>query len=174
VTALLARAPAVGRRPAPGRGLGVGALALVLLTATGVIVAGQWWLAVQRADRQQETIVHQAADRAVERVLSYDYRRLDEGAAHTRRLLTDDFQQQYTSLHDEVQRSAPELKASITAVVRQSTVLEADDDSARVLLFVDQTTVSRELNGPRLDQSRVLATLVRQDGEWLVDSVRAV
>lgn len=150
------------------------AAASVLLTTVGVIVAGQWWLAGQRTEQERATTVREAADRAVERVLSYDYHRLQAGAASTRPLLTGHLQKQYASLQEQLQRTAPRLKASITAVVRQSAVLDADDDSAEVLLFVNQTTVSTEMKGPQLDQSRVIATLVQDDGKWLVDSVRAV
>jgi Mce-associated membrane protein len=146
----------------------------VLLAAVVVVAAGQWWLAAQRAQQEQEANVREAAGLAVERVLSYDYRRLEAGAASTRPLLTAHLQKQYASLQEQLQRTAPRLQASITAVVRQSAVLDADDSSAKVLLFVNQTTVSRKLTGPQLDQSRVIATLVQHDGDWLVDSVRAV
>jgi Mce-associated membrane protein len=40
-----------------------------------------------------------------------------------------------------------------------------------VLLFVNQTTTSTRLDGPKVDLNRVVLTLDRVDGKWLVSKV---
>ncbi len=42
------------------------------------------------------------------------------------------------------------------------------------LLFVDQTTTSTRLEGPKVDLNRVRMTLVEQDGKWLVSELDAL
>ena len=148
--------------------------AILLVAALAVIVAGQLWLHGQRVAEDREADVRDAADTAVTAVLSYDYRRLEEGTADTTPLLTGDALAQYQDVQRPLQKSAPALEAVVTAEVKSATVLEADDSSARVLLFVDQLSSSRKLTQPQLDQSRVLVTLQRKGDDWLVSTLSAI
>jgi Mce-associated membrane protein len=43
-----------------------------------------------------------------------------------------------------------------------------------VLLFVNQTTTSTRLDGPRVDLNRVRLTLVQVDGSWRLNNVVAL
>lgn len=147
---------------------------LVALAALVALAWGQWWLAQQRSRENARTDARDAADRAVATVLSYDYRRLDAGMEAARALLTGDFRQQYDELQEPLRRSAPVNKSVVSARVADSTVLSADDNSARVLLFVDQTSTSSKLPSPQLDQSRVVVTLQRDGDQWLVSALSAV
>ncbi|HWJ80783.1 MAG TPA: hypothetical protein VNS55_00995 [Nocardioides sp.] len=148
--------------------------AVVLVAALAVIATGQLWLHGQRADDDRADQVREAADRAVTAVLSYDYRRLDQGVADTTPLLTGDALAQYEEVQRPLARTAPKLHAVVSAEVKTSTVLEADDDSARLLLFVDQVSSSRKLTQPQLDQSRVVVTMQRKGDDWLVSSLSAI
>lgn len=148
--------------------------AVLVLAALAVIVTGQLWLHGQDVADDRDEQVRDAADHAVTAVLSYDYRRLEKGMADTRPLLTGDALAQYEEVQKPLQRSAPRLKAVVSAEVKAATVLEADGDSARVLLFVDQVSSSRKLTQPQLDQSRVVVTMQRKGDDWLVSSLSAI
>ena len=156
------------------RAVALAAAAVLLVASAAVIVTGQLWLHGQRADDDRAAQVRDAADHAVTQILSYDYRRLEQGTADTEPLLTGDALAQYEDVQQPLRKSAPRLKAVVSATVKASTVLESDDDSARVLLFVDQLSSSSKLTQPQLDQSRVVVTLKRDGDGWLVSSLSAI
>lgn len=151
-----------------------GALGLVLLLAIGAVGWGQWWLHDQHRADDRAAAAKRAADDAVTAVLSYDYRRLQAGMDATNKLLTGDARTQYADLAKPLLTSAPKLHAVMQAQVKNSTVLACDADSARVLLFVDQTASSTKLAKPQLDESRIVVTMKRLGGRWLVSSLAAV
>ncbi|MEZ0579432.1 hypothetical protein [Nocardioides sp. MH1] len=156
------------------RRLALAALGLLLAACLAVVAAGNWWLHQQRRDDDRVDDVASTAATTVTAVLSYDYRRLQAGMDSTTPLLTGDAEKQYVELQQPLLRTAPKLKAVVSADVKATTVLESDDDSARVLLFVDQTSTSKKLTEPQLDQSRILVTLTRSGDHWLVSTLAAI
>jgi len=158
----------------PRRRLALAALSAILLAALAVIVVGQLWLHGQRTDDHRRAEVASAAKHAVATVLSYDYRRLPEGLKETDPLLTGDARSQYDALQKPLATTAPPIKAVVRGEVKATTVLSADQDSARVLLFVDQTSISTKVKQPQLDQSRIVVGLVHRHGKWLVSTLSAV
>jgi Mce-associated membrane protein len=163
------RAPALNRRR-----IAVGVTALMLAASLATIIAGQAWLHSQRQTESLHTDAIDAAQATVTSVLSYDYRRLAAAVEATTPLLTGDAKAQYIEVQEPLQRSAPRMKSVVTAEVNAATVLEVDEDSARVLLFVNQTSTSKNVREPQLDQSRILVTMENIDGEWLVATLAAI
>ena len=49
--------------------------------------------------------------------------------------------------------------------------MRATDDTARVLLFVDQATVSRANQRPQVALNRVEMSMVREGDRWLVSDI---
>lgn len=149
-------------------------IGLVLVLCLAGIGWGQWWLHGERAADHREAEVLSAAEHGTSLVLSYDYRRLAAGSRDTEVLLTGDALRQYRDVQAPLVKAAPGLKAVVEADVKTATVLSAADDSARVLLFVDQTSTSKKLAQPQLDQSRIVVSLTRKGGAWLIESISAV
>ena len=73
-----------------------------------------------------------------------------------------------------VRPSAEQYKVVVKAEVTAASVVRAGDDRVVALLFVDQTTTSTRLEGPKVDLNRVRMTLVEQDGKWLVSELDAL
>ena len=73
-----------------------------------------------------------------------------------------------------VRPSAEQYKVVVKAEVTAASVVRASDDRVVALLFVDQTTTSTRLEGPKVDLNRVRMTLVEQDGKWLVSELDAL
>lgn len=151
-------------------------LVLLAITVIALIAAvvGQLWLAGERSEDDRVAAVSEAADRAVAAELSYDYRRLEAGAAEVEELLTGDAKAQFIEVHAQIAKTATDLESVVTAEVKSLTVLDHDEDSARVLLFVDQTSSSKKLTQPQLDQSRVLVTMTRSGSAWLVSELSTI
>lgn len=150
------------------------ALAGLLVLALAGAGWGQWWLHQRRADTARASVVRTAANSTVAAVLSYDYRRLEAGMSDTRKLLVGDARQQYADLTQPLLTTAPKLHAVMQAKVKASTVLDCSASRARVLLFVDQTASSTKLKQPQVDESRIVVSLRRVDGHWLVSELAAV
>jgi Mce-associated membrane protein len=155
---------------------------VVLLLAVALVVvlaltAGALVLRARSDDRveQARTAARAAAERHAVTLLSYDHRHLDKDFAAARKVLTGGFAKDYASTTEKVVRpTAEQVKAVVTAEVASSSVVRAKDNRAVVLLFVDQTTTSTRLEGPRVDLNRVRMTLDRTGGEWLVSAVDAL
>jgi hypothetical protein len=147
---------------------------LVLLSAVGVAYA-----AVQL--RQAQATESAAADaqvtaaRYAEQLLSYHHAHLDRDFGQAQRLMTDGFVKDYNDATKVVRDQAVEDKAVIKASVVASSVVDAEPDEVRTLLFVNQTTTTGKDGGsPSIDLNRVVMTLVEEDGGWLVSDLDAM
>jgi Mce-associated membrane protein len=147
---------------------------LVLLSAAGVAFLA---VALHRAQAAESaaTDAQVTAARYAEQLLSYDYAHLDRDFSAARSLLTDDFVKEYTDATRVVRAQAVEDRAVIKAETVASSVVSAEPDEVRTLLFVNQTTTTGAQGAsPSLDLNRVMLTLVEEDGRWLVSDLDAM
>lgn len=112
------------------------------------------------------------AERAAVAILSYNYKTLDADLKSATDFMTARQADEYTKTFAVVRDPATAAQATVTAVVQGSGVLTATQSTARILLFVDQTTQSTNFDGPQLALNRV-ELLMKKDpsGSWLVDSI---
>jgi Mce-associated membrane protein len=163
--------PRVRRRPdLLVLGAGVLVVALVLTAAVLTMRAR----AADRTERARTEAVAAAETDAVD-LLSYDYRHLDRDFARAGRALTGQFAEDYAHTTETVVRpTAEEVKAVVKADVVSSSVVSAGQNRVVVLLFVNQSTTSTRVEGPKVDLSRVRMTLVRVGDGWKVSAVKAL
>lgn len=127
-----------------------------------------------RVEAARDEAVAAAQEHAVD-ILSYDYRHLDADFATARKALTGSFARDYRATTTKVVRpGAVQYQAVVKAEVAASSVVSASRDRVVVLLFVNQTTTSTRLSGPKVDLNRVRFTLDRVSGTWLVSNVEAL
>lgn len=177
-----AEPPAERARRRPGRPRRPRRADVLLLVALAVVVALAATAALLGARARSDDRVEQArreAQAAAEAhavtLLSYDHRHLDRDFAQAGKVLTGRFADDYAATTEKVVRpSAEQVKAVVTADVAASSVVRASENRVVVLLFVDQTTTSTRLEGPKVDLNRVRMTMVRSGGEWLVSGVDAL
>jgi Mce-associated membrane protein len=128
----------------------------------------------QRIETARDQAVAAAHDNA-ETILSYDYRHLDADFAAARATLTGGFARDYKVTTTKLVRpGAEQYHVIVKAEVAAQSVVSGTADQVVVLLFVNQTTTSTRLDGPRVDLNRVRLTLVKVDGRWLVNKVVAL
>jgi Mce-associated membrane protein len=151
---------------------GLLALTLSALAAFGLVA---YRVATdQRIETARDQAVAAARDNA-EVILSYDYRHLDDNFAAARATLTGSFAHDYQVTTTKMVRpGAEQYHVVVKAEVAAQSVVSATADQVVVLLFVNQTTTSTRLDGPRVDLNRVRLTLVKVDGRWLVNKVVAL
>lgn len=149
-----------------GLGLSLVALAVSLLL---------WVESGRAAARRDGTRAATAAARtAVETMLSYDYKTFDQHTAQVDTLLTGAFRTEFDNgTRQSVKPLAVANQAVVQARASEVGVLSASDDTVRVLAFVNQATTSAKLDRPQVDQNRVVLTMSRVDGRWLVSKVEA-
>jgi Mce-associated membrane protein len=170
------RGPDTGDHRPPGWPYVVAGVLAVLLLA-GVAAAGVLFVRVQDANAasaaRRDAVA--AARSHAQAILSYDYRTLDADFARAGKALTGTFKKDYARTTNTVVRpSAGQYHVVVKAGVTAASVVQAGAHRAVVLLYVDQTTTSTRLEGPKVDLNRVRMTLVEQNGTWLVSAVDAL
>ena len=118
--------------------------------------------------------VLEAAAEATTRAYSYSWQTLGEDRAEARTLMTRDMQRRYDRTMAGVGTSSQTEHTVVSAKVVESALVTATSSYARVLLFVNQKTDGDALDDPLLDLDRVLVTLVREDGDWLLEELDAL
>ena len=128
-----------------------------------------------RTDRQTDADAAKAACAAASdgtvAILSYAPETLEKdfGAAKSR--LTGNFLNYYTRFTDQIVTPAAKQKSVKTkATIVQAATVEIQPDSAVALVFVNQTTTSKDNPGGALTASSIKVGLTKVDGTWLISS----
>lgn len=115
-----------------------------------------------------------AATESVEEVLSYDSKSLDEDVAKAKERLDGAMLDEYDETMATIREDTVKNEAVVEASVVASSVISVGEESAKTLLFVNQTTTGKHLEAPRTDLNRVVVTLRRDGGVWLVTDLDAL
>lgn len=160
--------PAGARRPRV-------AIALAALLTVSAALTGWLYFGVYRGDQQlgaeaEQSAMAAAADGAVA-VLTYSPKTLESDFAAAERYLTGDFLSYYTDFTQKVVTPAAQQKEvqTIASVVRKG-IVSLHPARAEVLLFINQTTVSKTNPDGAFSMSSVKVGLEKHDGRWLISS----
>ncbi len=146
-------------------------LVLGLLAAGGL--AGWVYLSQYRPDTQTDAAVEQSAVNAARdgttALLSYKPDSLNQDFEAAKSHLSGDFRNYYDQFTKQVITPAARSKGvTTTAQVVGAAATELHQDSAVVLIFVNQVTTSKERPDPSMASSSVLVSLAKQHGDWLI------
>ena len=165
--------------PAPrsvsGRALAAaGALALAA-------IAGTVWIWTQPGasgdvDQYQdrEEAAQQAAavaEKAIDSVLSYDYRHLEDDVARAAPYFTDDYAAEYRSLIEELGPQAESAKLVVEGSSIATGIIRSGDDRAEILVFVNQESTRDGTENEPL-KMWVTLTMVGDGDGWLIDKMK--
>lgn len=150
----------------------VAALAVAVLLAGAL--AGTAWYQVDRADRRTQAArdALAAATAATQAIFSYDYRRFDASVSNGKLFVTGPFAQEYAETTGNLKEAVAKEQAVVRAEVSAASVVHATPERVEVLLYVNQYRRNVNITGEKVDQNRVVLTLVPVDGQWKV--IRAV
>ncbi|MBV9321133.1 MAG: twin-arginine translocation pathway signal [Mycobacterium sp.] len=156
------------------RGKTLAALLALLVVASAALAAVllYFWYRPDRAtDAAAAKSAIAAASEGTVAILSYAPETLDRDLASAKSHLTGDFLSYYTKFTEQIVAPAAKQKSVKTsAVVVRAAVSDLHPDSAVVLVFVNQSTVSADRADPALTSSSVLVTLLKADGKWLISA----
>jgi Mce-associated membrane protein len=145
-------------------------VAVVLVLTVAVVLGIKAWQGQQTEDARDQAAA--AGRKAAETALSYDYRTLDKSFAAARATMTPEFAGKFDETAKVAGELATKTKATVKADVREVGVRDGDADRVTLIIFVNQTTTSTITQGkPRVDLNRTRFTMVRKDGQWLVQEI---
>lgn len=154
------------------------ALVALLVVASLALLGGLfyfWYLPDRDTDAAAAKAAISAASDGTVAVLSYSPDTLDRDFSSAKSHLTGDFLTYYNQFTQQIVAPAAKQKSvKTTAVVLRAALSEFRPDSAVVLLFVNQSTQSKDRPEPTLTSSSVLVTLTKADGKWLISSFNPV
>lgn len=153
-----------------------GLVTVVLVTVAFVLGLGVWdYREVREADTTAASgrAAAAAAERAATAALAYNHETLDADLRSATSFMTPEFAETFSDTFETfVRPNAPEQNAVVTAEVLASAVVNAGETRAEILVYVDQTTLSKANAGqPSVALNRTTFDMVKTgDGSWLVDN----
>lgn len=158
-------------------GLRIVVAGLLFALAGGMTTWLYFWQ--YRADEQTDpgteaTVISAARDGTVA-ILSYSPKTLDKDFATAKSHLTGDFKTYYDQFTQQIVTPAAKDKAlTTTAQVMGAAVSEMNPGSAVVLVFVNQSTTSKDRPDPSMAASSVVVSMNKVDGQWLITKFEPV
>lgn len=154
-------------------------IALTVLALAAGTLASVLYVTDYRPSRQTDPaaqqVVTDAAATATVALLSYSPETLDRDLERARTLMTGEFLTYYGKFSAEVVAPAVRDKGiRAGAQVLNSALMEMQPDTAKVLVFLNQETASRDRPEPALTASSVVVTLSKVDGHWLIAALDPV
>jgi Mce-associated membrane protein len=152
-------------------------MAIALGAALAALTALSCWLylGVFRVDQQlgpeaEQAVMAAAADGATA-VLTYSPKTLEKDFAAAESHLTGDFLSYYSDFTQKVVTPAAKQKDVQTAasVVRKG-IVSLQPTTAEVLIFVNQSTISKANPDGSFSMSSVKVGLQKHDGRWLISA----
>ncbi|GLP74515.1 hypothetical protein TUM20983_16250 [Mycobacterium antarcticum] len=149
------------------------ALAVALIASAGL--AGWLYVYQYQPDRESNSAVaaetvKAASDGAIA-LLSYAPETMDKDFTAAKTHLTGDFLNYYSQFTQDIVTPAVKQKAVTTsATIVQAAASEVNPDNAQVLLFLNQTTTSKENPDGSFTASSVKVGLTKVDGAWLISA----
>jgi Mce-associated membrane protein len=167
-------------RPGKRRGRhGLGARVAVIAIAVALVASAglaTWLYFFQyRPDQQTNAdaarVALDAASSGTVALLSYSPESLDKDFTAAKSHLTGDFLSYYTQFTQEIVTPAAKQKqVSTEAKIVQAALSEIKPDSAVALVFVNQTTTSKENPDGAFAASSVKVGMTKIDGSWLIST----
>lgn len=159
------------------------ALMLVAALAVALVAVVMLWRdrddLMDRAERaEQETgrsagaDAEAAAREAVTRMTTYDHGTVEEDFAWVEDAGTERFRETFTDASADAIELIRGFRSSAVGTVIDSAATVQDESHVKVLLFIDQELMAPGEEGPKLEESRVVMHMVRDDGRWLVDEMQ--
>lgn len=153
----------------------LGAILLTLLLVVSAGVAAWLYLFQYRVDQQvngdAQNVALEAAKTGTVALLSYAPETMEQDFTTAKSHLTGDFLNYYSQFTEQIVTPAvKEKQVKTNAAVVQAGVAEMHPDSAVVLVFVNQTTVSKENPDGAFAASAVKVGLTKSDGRWLINA----
>nr|WP_197516441.1 MULTISPECIES: twin-arginine translocation pathway signal [unclassified Mycobacterium] len=148
----------------------IGLLLVAAAGGTATLYFGQYRHDQQTNDAAAKAVISAATEGTVA-LLSYTPDKLESDLAGAKSHLTGDFLTYYGKFADQIVAPAAKQKAVNTqAAVKRAVISELRPETARVLVFLDQTTTSKDQPEPVQTASSVMVSMTKSHGNWLISA----
>jgi Mce-associated membrane protein len=150
------------------------ALVLAILLVGGATFAA--WRSGQLGQQRDEAARDSlsAARAAATAIFSYDYKGFDAAVSNGKSFTTGAFTTEYAQTTATLKELALSEKAVVRAEVSAAGVVDVAPDQVEVLLYVNQYRTNVNIQGEKVDQNRVVLTMVRTPQGWKVLRAAAI
>jgi Mce-associated membrane protein len=148
----------------------------VIAATVSTTVAGIAWYERDQADRRSDTVTAclAAATPASQAIFSYDYRTYDAGVASALSFITGAFVKDYAATTANLKATAVQAQAVVQAEVSAAGVIDASPTGVDVLVYLNQYRRNANITGEKVDQNRVVLTMVRTSNGCKVSAASAI
>ena len=169
-TATARRTPIARRVARRWRVIALGALFCVCAVAAAGLYIAQYRLDQQTSDTSRQAAVNAASEGTLA-LVSYAPESIDRDLAAAKAHLTGEFLNYYSKFSDQIVAPAAKQNAvKTTASVARAAIAELRPDFAKVLIFLNQETTSRQRPEPAQTVSSVVVSLTKTNGNWLISA----
>jgi len=153
---------------------------LVALAAATLVVAaigGYAWIGDHQANERDATAraCAAAATPAAQAIFSYDYRTFDASVANARPFIAGDFASEYAKTTASLRATAVSVKAVVQAQVSAVGLVDISrDGKVDVMVYLNQYRRNANISGEKVDQDRVVLTMIRSGNGCKVDNAAAI
>jgi hypothetical protein len=106
-------------------------------------------------------------------VLSYSYKTLVRDEENARAVMSPDFVADYEKVMAEASPQARKARLTLKATVVATSLVSIDAHRAVALLFVNAVSTAEDSPKQHVEEKRVLMTMTRKDGGWIVSKIDA-
>jgi Mce-associated membrane protein len=161
----------------PSRWRVVTAAVLTLLVAGSGVAAGilDTQASNAAATQRNRDAAAAAAKAEIPQILSYDYKTLSADIARARADTTGGFSGQFSELASQlIEPNAPKQQTVTKAVVPAAAAMDSSGDQVTVLVFVQQSTTSKQQPKAQVSAGQLRLTMQKVNGRWLVSQFVAL
>lgn len=127
-------------------------------------------------DSRQQAV--SAASSAAQTIFSFSSDKLDEHESASKALMTSSFAKDFEKVAPALSEVTSQRKIQVKAVARDAAPLACGDECSpnkvTVLVFLDQARLVGSSKEPTVFANRISVSMVKTDGGWLVNNVRAL
>jgi Mce-associated membrane protein len=156
--------------------LGRSGLAAVIAAAVSIALASFAWYGHDRTERRDATVTAclSAATPASQAIFSYDYRTFDAGVATAQSFITGAFGNDYATTTTNLKATAVAAQAVVQSQVSAVGVVDASPTGIDALVYLNQYRRNVNVTGEKVDQNRVVLTMVRVGSGCKVSAASAI
>jgi Mce-associated membrane protein len=151
-------------------------LSAVVAATASLALAGFAWYGHDQTQQRDATVTAclAAATPASQAIFSYDYRTFDAGVATARSFITGAFVNDYATTTANLKATALAAQAVVQSQVSAVGVVDASPSGIDALVYLNQYRRNVNITGEKVDQNRVVLTMVRVGGEGKVSAASAI
>ncbi len=147
-------------------------VAVVLLAFVALFAWTQEREARARQDASRDSVA--AAEAAARAIFSYDHKGFDAAVNNGRAFTTGEFTKEYEQTTSALKPAVMSEQAVVRAEVSAAGVVTASSSQVEVLLYVNQYRKNVNIQGEKMDQNRIVLTMVRTPEGWKVMQASAI